>query len=212
VSHDQQPSGDRESTGRVDVRPLRKPDKHPTIFAAFRALEVGESFVLVNDHDPRHLHDEFEADYADAFDWEYLQRERGDWQIRITKLTTTALPVVLTNTAAPQDADIDASGALWRLEARDRDLDANLVAIPPDGSIDLHTGPDLDVLIHVVAGSGQLTVERGYRLLEPGALVWLPKRSKRQFVAGPEGLRYLTVHRRRTDALAISPVEPRQLS
>jgi uncharacterized protein (DUF2249 family) len=37
----------------LDVRELRKPDKHPTIFAAFGALAVGDSFVLVNNHDPK---------------------------------------------------------------------------------------------------------------------------------------------------------------
>jgi uncharacterized protein (DUF2249 family) len=40
-----------------DVRQLRKPDKHPTIFATYAAMSVGESFVLVNNHDPKHLGD-----------------------------------------------------------------------------------------------------------------------------------------------------------
>jgi uncharacterized protein (DUF2249 family) len=43
----------------VDVRPLRKPDKHTTIFAAFRDLALGESFVLIISHDPVHLREEF---------------------------------------------------------------------------------------------------------------------------------------------------------
>ncbi|OSC27406.1 hypothetical protein B8W69_14630 [Mycobacterium vulneris] len=47
----------------LDVRQLREPDKHPTIFTTYAALQVGESFVLVNNHYPKHLHDEFEADY-----------------------------------------------------------------------------------------------------------------------------------------------------
>jgi uncharacterized protein (DUF2249 family) len=37
----------------LDVRQLRKPDKHPTIFAAYPDLPVGGSFVLVNNHDPQ---------------------------------------------------------------------------------------------------------------------------------------------------------------
>ena len=43
------------ATSELDVRSMRKPDKHPAIFQAFDALAVGESFVLVNNHDPRHL-------------------------------------------------------------------------------------------------------------------------------------------------------------
>jgi uncharacterized protein (DUF2249 family) len=39
----------------LDVRPLPKPDKHPRIFELFGALALGESFVLVNNHDPKHL-------------------------------------------------------------------------------------------------------------------------------------------------------------
>jgi uncharacterized protein (DUF2249 family) len=30
----------------LDVRRLRKPDKHPTIFATYAALAAGESFVV----------------------------------------------------------------------------------------------------------------------------------------------------------------------
>jgi hypothetical protein len=40
--------------------------------------------------------------------------------------------------------------------------------------------------------------------LDPGVLAWLPRRSVRQFSAGPGGLRYLTVHRRRA-ALVLDP-------
>ena len=37
----------------LDVRELRKPDKHPTIFAAFGALAVGDSLprILANTND-----------------------------------------------------------------------------------------------------------------------------------------------------------------
>src|SRR3954447_16411961 len=82
----------------LDVRPLARPDKHPTIFAAYDELEVGESFVLVNDHDPKHLHREFQNEHPGSFDWEYLAREPRNWRIQITKLTSTSLPRVLLNT------------------------------------------------------------------------------------------------------------------
>lgn len=56
----------------LDVRPLRKPDKHPAIFAAYADLAVGASFVLINDHDPKHLREEFESDHGGSFGWDYL--------------------------------------------------------------------------------------------------------------------------------------------
>lgn len=183
----------------LDVRPLRKPDKHPTIFARYAELAVGASFVLVNDHDPRHLHDEFEADLAGSYDWNYLNSEPRDWRIKITKTASTALPRVLVNSAeiGDQQAEGDGRGILWKLTMRERDLDSNIVSLPPDGGIEAYNGPDLDVLIHVIAGAGHLTSEGGVVDLRPGSVLWLPRRSRRQFDAGPSGLRYLTVHQRR---------------
>lgn len=58
----------------LDVRPLRNTDKHPAIFAAYSGLPVGNSFVLVNNHDPKHLHKEFETNHAGSYDWEYLEK------------------------------------------------------------------------------------------------------------------------------------------
>lgn len=190
----------------LDVRRLRKPDKHPAIFAAYADLPVGASFVLVNDHDPQHLREEFESDHGGSFGWEYLSRDVRDWRVRITKLTSTPLPRILASTTAlaAEAGDPSASGAVWRLEARERDLDSNIIAIPPGGVIGAHAGPDLDVLIHVLGGSGTLTTERGSLDLEPGVLAWLPRRSRREVSAGTGGLRYLTVHRRR-QALVLDP-------
>jgi len=56
----------------LDARQLRKPGKHPTIFAAYAAPPVGVSFVLVNNHDPKHLRAEFDTDRPGSYDWEYL--------------------------------------------------------------------------------------------------------------------------------------------
>lgn len=187
----------------LDVRELPKPQKHPTIFATYGALAVDESFVLVNNHDPKHLHDEFEADHAGSYGWEYVEKGPKVWRIRITKRATTPLPRVLANTA-DLAAEPDVAGAVWKLEARERDLDSNVIALTPDGGIDAHAGADVDVLIHVLSGSGRLTTEHGVIDLVPGALLWLPKRSRRQFSAGPDGLRYLTVHQKR-EILPLTP-------
>src|SRR4051794_12363266 len=110
-----------------------------------------------------------------------------------------ALPRVLINTADPEAGAgaPDASGAVWKLDAAERDLDSNIIALPAGREIDAHTGPDLDVLIQVLSGSGRLSRDREALDLAPGALVWLPRRSRRRIAAGSDGLRYLTVHRRR---------------
>jgi quercetin dioxygenase-like cupin family protein len=102
-----------------------------------------------------------------------------------------------------------AAGAVWKLSLTPRDLDANVIQLPAGDGIDAHTGPDIDVMLVVLDGTGRLTTERTVVDLEAGAIVWLPRRSRREFRAGPQGLRYLTVHQRR-QALVISGPPPRQ--
>jgi len=196
------------TTELLDVRPLRKPDKHPTIFGVYDSLARGESFVLVNNHDPIHLRDEFDIEYAGGFGWEYLERGPRDWRIHITKLASSPLPRVLCNTSTFTDTDPGGPGAAWKLEMQRRDLDSNIIRLPAEGVIEAHTGPELDVLVHVLAGSGELATELASIALEAGALLWLPRRSRRQFTAGAEGLCYLTVHRRRQALTLASPGRP----
>src|SRR5206468_7236956 len=152
---------DLSTTQELDVRPLAKPDKHPTIFAAYAALPVGGSFVLVNDHDPRHLHAEFEAEHPGSFGWEYLAREARQWRIRITILATTSLPRILLNTTGAATMEPEVDGAAWKLTVRERDLDANLIALRPNGRIERHAGPNLYFVIHVVAESDDYLTESG---------------------------------------------------
>ncbi len=55
----------------LDVRVIPPRDKHPTIFRTFDGLASGQAMVIVNDHDPRRLRDQFTAQRPDAFDWTY---------------------------------------------------------------------------------------------------------------------------------------------
>ena len=69
----------------LDVRVLPPREKHPTIFQTFDSLKPGESFVLVNDHDPKPLRFQFEFEHAGEFGWEYLEQGPSRWQVAITK-------------------------------------------------------------------------------------------------------------------------------
>ncbi|HEY8485216.1 MAG TPA: DUF2249 domain-containing protein [Longimicrobiales bacterium] len=70
----------------LDVRVIPPREKHPTIFATFEALRPGESFILVNDHDPRPLRYQFEFEYTGQYDWQYLEQGPVVWRVQISKL------------------------------------------------------------------------------------------------------------------------------
>jgi len=189
----------------LDVREIPKRDRHPRIFQRYSELEVGESFVLSNDHDPLHLREEFERDLPGSYGWAYQHQDPGDYRIQITKLASTPLPRVLVDT---EDLIAEHSGgAIWSITVAERDLDANIIELAPGDGIDDYAGPEVDVLIHVLEGDGRLRTEVGEVALTPGAVVFLPRRSRRGFRAGDDGLRYLTVHRKR-EALVIRPAVP----
>lgn len=101
----------------------------------------------------------------------------------------------------------DRGGALWRLPAEGRQLDANIIRLPADARVDPHVEPDLDVVLFVADGSGWLEVADVRQQLEPGCVAWLPHGARRALSAGADGLVYLTAHRRRP-GLAIRTAAP----
>lgn len=125
-------------------------------------------------------------------------------------MPSPATPQLLCNVeevAARPERD---GGALWRLEVGQRHLDANVIRLQPGRHIDTHTGPDLDVLMLVVDGAGEVAGTDGVLDVCAGSLVWLPRRSRRAIVAGPDGLSYLTVHPRRPGLSIGTAPEPRR--
>lgn len=133
------------------VRCLPTPDKHPAIFQAYDALFVGESFVVVTNHDAQQLHDDFDADHCGSYRWEYLDEGPDTWRVRITKLATTPLPRILCNTTGVvRGSHAGTTGVRWKLHMRRRDLDSNIIRLPPSACIGAHVGPEVDVLLLVL--------------------------------------------------------------
>lgn len=67
----------------LDVRPLAAASRHTLIVDQFEALGNGESFVLINDHNPKPLFYQFQAELTDQFSWEYLEEGPTTWRVRI---------------------------------------------------------------------------------------------------------------------------------
>ncbi|WP_138429211.1 DUF2249 domain-containing protein [Fodinibius saliphilus] len=72
-------------TEELDVRSLIPIKRHEKLLKLFKELPVGESFVFINDHDPKPLYYEFRSIYGDVVGWEYLQRDPEEWKVRVTR-------------------------------------------------------------------------------------------------------------------------------
>ena len=70
----------------LDVRNTPPRERHPMIFGTYDGLTAGASFVLVNDHDPKPLYYQFQAEHTGEFSWDYLEKGPQVWRVRIAKL------------------------------------------------------------------------------------------------------------------------------
>lgn len=70
-------------TQQLDVRQEQPARRHQLIFETYGALPPGESFELVNDHDPKPLYYQFAAEHAGEFVWYPLEEGPEVWRVRI---------------------------------------------------------------------------------------------------------------------------------
>lgn len=69
----------------IDVRTIPPRDRHALIFSTFDRLARGQALELVNDHDPRPLHQQFAARVPGQFSWAYLEQGPATWRVAITR-------------------------------------------------------------------------------------------------------------------------------
>ncbi|MBO0893297.1 MAG: cupin domain-containing protein [Acidimicrobiales bacterium] len=97
---------------------------------------------------------------------------------------------------APLFGDATGNGVLWSLPSG-AELNVNLVRLEPDAEVGEHVNDEVEVLVAVLAGSGQVTVNGLATPLHPSTLAYVPRGARRAIHAGLEPLVYLSVHRRR---------------
>ncbi|MEK7468665.1 MAG: DUF2249 domain-containing protein [Planctomycetota bacterium] len=180
------------------VPPIPPPQRHPMIFGAFEKLAPGESVVLVNDHDPRPLHMQFQTRCAGRFEWLYLESGPSRWQVRI--LCTAAAPAGAApapalaggcgghGPAAPPAAPTvfrPADRAQYRPEkfnplvlAQTPRMKVVLACFEPGQFIPVHS-PGIDLALYVIEGRGTCQVGPEERAVQAGDLVWVPAGEKR---------------------------------
>ncbi len=91
---------------------------------------------------------------------------------------------------------LGSGGAVWSLP-HGGDLDANLVRLAPNAAIGEHVNSEVDVLVYVQSGTGVISVNGSDRQVAPDHLALIPRMAGRSVTAGPDGITYLSVHRRR---------------
>jgi quercetin dioxygenase-like cupin family protein len=89
------------------------------------------------------------------------------------------------------------AGVVWSLP-HGADLDASLVHLHPGGSIDSHVNDEVDIVISVIAGDGQLVVGGTSNRLRDLVVALIPKGERREIRAGSVGITYLSIHTRRS--------------
>ena len=67
----------------LDVRARIPAERHRAIFETYGRLARGEAFILVNDHDPKPLYYQFDAEHHGEFSWRYLEQGPETWRVEI---------------------------------------------------------------------------------------------------------------------------------
>lgn len=68
-----------------DLRPYQPAERHEMFYKAFEEIKPGEAFEFINDHDPKPLYYQMEAESKAPFRWEYLEQGPEVWKVRVVK-------------------------------------------------------------------------------------------------------------------------------
>jgi uncharacterized protein (DUF2249 family) len=74
----------------LDLREIPRPQRHALVFDCLNRLPAGETFTLVNDHDPVPLRNQIEMRFPNESAWEYVERGPETFRIRITRTAARA--------------------------------------------------------------------------------------------------------------------------
>lgn len=75
-----------EEVVELDLRPMPPFERHEKIFEIWESLVPGQALRIINDHDPKPLHYQFEVEEKGKYQWEYEQKGPRDWQVKISRI------------------------------------------------------------------------------------------------------------------------------
>lgn len=70
---------------QLDVRTIVPRERHRQIFEIVGALAPGDSLTITNDHDPKPLHYQLDAEHPGEYSWTYLESGPDLWRVQIGK-------------------------------------------------------------------------------------------------------------------------------
>lgn len=84
------------ANSELDLRTVPHVHRHRLVFSRFDTLAVGDSFQLVNDHDPIPLYRQMDAMRPGQAVWSYLERGPETFRIRVLRVAPLSGPAVPT--------------------------------------------------------------------------------------------------------------------
>ena len=76
----------------LDLRQTARERRPPTVFYAFDGLAVGESFFIVNDHDPQPLRAQLEQMRPGEAAWETVMHGPDQFRIKVSRIAAGVTP------------------------------------------------------------------------------------------------------------------------
>jgi mannose-6-phosphate isomerase-like protein (cupin superfamily) len=101
-----------------------------------------------------------------------------------------------------QNLNLHGSGPQWGTASDD--LNITLLSWEKGKGVGAHVNNDLDVVIVVVSGEGEMKIEGEEFELVPGRAVLVPKGANREIESRTERLTYFSIHRRRAGLMPTS--------
>jgi len=162
-----------EKENILDVTLIEPALKHPTIFQRFDNLKAGETLILHNDHDPKPLYYQLNAQRGDIFSWDYLEQGPALFRIKITK---NKVEEKVSEAATTKENILNVTEIEPKL--KHPTIFVRFDALKPGESLTIHNDHDPKPLYY------QLLGERGnifvWEYLEQGPKLWRVKMTKRQ--------------------------------
>lgn len=116
-------SMENEIIKTLDLRNMPPPERHVRIFEMWDNLKGGEILEITNDHEPKPLYYQFEAEHKGKFEWSYKKQGPKDWIFAIKKISDKTPKdegsLIETETAADSTDDVPKQDGIENMEIDD---------------------------------------------------------------------------------------------